>query len=399
MKKLVIILSVLTSLVMLFAAVSFAEDVTEEEKARILTRGYDISEFTVIDDTADEVIISDLAETQNPFHLMGQAKFTGGSGTMTLEFEGNAVGVIIEKGAYTIFIDDEEIDKVWASSSSAPQIVFYTEDLDNTDHNITVRTEPELATEKTGENYSVIEGFFVQTVPGKGSATGGNSEFDPTKQDISLEERNKIITGEYDLKDYIIIDDTAAGVVQSGLSSTSNDIHLNGSAFFTGGNGSVTYTFEGTSVGVIVEKGGFEVLVDGNNKGQFTLKPAGGPSVLCLISGLEPGTHTIEVKISASLATEGTGESWSVFEGFFIQREPGKEETVITTEPTEEKTEEPVNTKAPATDKPDPTSEPDTSGETVPSTGDDTMLPVVLAIIAGLALMVVFTAAFSKKRT
>lgn len=342
-KKTMAALCLMVALILSTACLSFAEDVTEEEKARILTRGYDISEFTVIDDTSEEVVISDLAETVHSVHLMGQARFTGGFGSMMLGFEGNAVGVIIEKGAFTVYIDDEETDVIWASSAGAPQLIYYIENLDNTYHTITLVSDPDLATEKIGENYSVIEGFIVQTVPGNGSATGGDSEFDPGRQDISEAERNKIITNGQDLSDYIIIDDTAIGISQSGMSSTSDNAHINGNAMFTGGDAVVNYTFEGNCVGVIAEKGGFEIFVDGKSEGQFMLQTANAPSVLCFISDLAPGKHTVEVRASASLAKEGTGENWSVFEGFFVQREPEKGEEIAETQtPTDAPTQAPT---------------------------------------------------------
>ena len=55
-KKTMAALCLMAALILSAACLSFAEDVTEEEKARILTRGYDISEFTVIDNTSEEFL-------------------------------------------------------------------------------------------------------------------------------------------------------------------------------------------------------------------------------------------------------------------------------------------------------------------------------------------------------
>ena len=73
------------------------------------------------------------------------------------------------------------------------------------------------------------------------------------------------------------------------------------------------------------------------------LQTANAPSVLCFISDLAPGKHTVEVRASASLAKEGTGENWSVFEGFFVQREPEKGEEIAETQtPTDAPTQAPT---------------------------------------------------------
>lgn len=335
-----------------------AEDVPAEEIARIITRGYDLSDFTVIDDTDELVIISDMAETVDSIHLCGQAHFRGEIGSMTLNFEGNAVGVLAEKGGFEIMIDDESFGTVWTSSAGAPQVIFYTETLENTEHTITVITDPELSTEKIGERYSVLEGFFIQSVPGTGSATGGDPDFDPEKQDVPAEERAKIDSGEYDLTDFRIVDDTAPGVVSKGMSVTENAAHLCGNANFTSGTGSLTYTFEGNAIGVLAEKGGFVIEIDGENMGQFGAAYTGQPQVIFYTGTLKHGTHTIKVTTDPNVAKEYTGESWSVPEGFFVQKEAGKGSadgapvppTEVPTEaPTEAPTEVPteVPTKAP----------------------------------------------------
>ena len=408
LKRLASVVAALIALCMLFTLIpSMAETVSDEEKARIVTHGYDLSEFTVIDDTDESVIISGLAETSGAAYLCGQAHFTGATASMTLDFEGNAIGFIAQKGGFEIVIDDETVDNVWASSVGAPQVVFYTETLSNDSHTITVITDPSLASEKIGENYSVLEGFFVQTTPGTGSATGGNSEFDPSKQDIAAEERAKINAGDYDLSDFRIVDDCAPGVVATGLSVTEHASHLCGNANFTAGTGSLTLSFEGTAIGILAEKGGFEVEIDGNVVGRFGCASIGAPQVLFYTEGLSSGIHTVKVTTVPDVSREHTGEAWSVLEGFFVQIEPGKGSAngvaaptdEPTNEPTEEPTEEPTQDIPQVTDKPaDPTSEPQpTTAEQTPSTGDNNLLPLVIVAIG--CVVGVFLLILGKKKS
>ena len=100
-------IAVLTALTVLAALIvamipAAADTVSEEDLARIDTHGYDLSAFTVLDDSDEEVIKSDLGETHAAVHLCGQAYFTGERGSLTLFFEGNAVGLLAEKGGFDI---------------------------------------------------------------------------------------------------------------------------------------------------------------------------------------------------------------------------------------------------------------------------------------------------------
>ncbi|MBO4325991.1 MAG: hypothetical protein J5950_01820 [Clostridia bacterium] len=334
-----------TAICILLSGIAVMADVPADDVARIETHGYDLSAFTVIDDTDESVVINNLAETAAAVHLCGQAHFTGAVGSMTLTFEGNAVGVIVEKGGYEIFIDDESMGMFWASAIGAPQVMYYTGTLTNDTHTITVTTNPEFATEKIGENYSVLEGFFVQTTPGTGSAAD-DPGFDPAKQDIAAEERAKINAGNYDLTDFRIVDDCAPNVLAQGLSVTEHESHLNGNANFTAGTGSLSYTFEGTAVGVLVEKGGFEVEIDGTVIGRCGAATIGAPQVVFYTGDLSNGTHTIKVTTVPDVSNEYTGEPWSVIEGFFVQKEPGvgsadgaSQQPETTEQPTEQPTE------------------------------------------------------------
>lgn len=238
---------------------------------------------------------------------------------MTLFFEGNAVGVLAEKGGFDIFIDEEPVANVWNESCGKPKVLYYTETLSNGVHTITIITNPELAIEKNESAYSVLEGFFVQREPGVGSATGGNPSFDPSKKDITKEERAKIFTGDFDLTGYRIVDDTAPGVVKRAIGITIDVIHLNGAASFTEGAGSLSYTFEGNAVGVLAEKGGFEIEIDGISAGRSAAISVGAPQIVYFTSELDSGVHTIKVTTIPGLAIECTGEPWSVLEGFFVR--------------------------------------------------------------------------------
>ena len=394
---LVMLAVISTAVCILLSGTAAKAEVPADDVARIETHGYDLSAFTVIDDTDESVIINNLAETAAAAHLCGQAHFTGNVGSMSLTFEGNAVGIIVEKGGYEIFIDDESMGMFWASSVGAPQVMYYTGALTNDTHTITVTTNPEFASEKIGENYSVLEGFFVQTTPGIGAAAD-EPNFDPTKQDIAAEERAKINAGDYDLTDFRIVDDCAPNVLAQGLSVTEHESHLNDNANFTAGTGSLSYTFEGTAIGVLAEKGGFEVEIDGNVIGRCGAASIGAPQVVFYTGNLENGTHTIKVTTIPEVSKEYTGEPWSVIEGFFVQKEPGvgsadgaSQQPEPTEQPTEQPTDKPTDNPA-VTEKPAPT-----GSESAPATGDVNMLPVVIIALTCAAAIAFVTILGRKK--
>ena len=296
------------------------KEVTAEDVARIVTNGYDLSGFKVIDDTDESIITEGMGVDSYPIHLGGQAHFTKDVGSMTLFFEGTAVGVLAEKGGFDILIDEEPVATVWAISSGKPKVLYYTETLSNGVHTITVITNPELAIEKTEASFSVLEGFFVQRDPGVGSATGGDPFFDPAKKDVHEKERAKIYAGDFDLTEYRIVDDTAPGVVKRAINITEDARHINEAASFTDKTGSLSYTFEGSAVGVLAEKGGFEIEIDGISFGCTSAAFIGTPQIVFFTDKLSSGVHTIKVTTVPELAVERTGEFWSVLEGFFVRK-------------------------------------------------------------------------------
>ncbi|MBO4325989.1 MAG: hypothetical protein J5950_01810 [Clostridia bacterium] len=384
------ILTALTVLAALMAAMipAAADTVSDEDIARIVTNGYDLSAFTVLDDTDEEVVISDLGVTNAAVHLCGQAHFTGEIGSMTLFFEGSAVGLLAEKGGFDIYIDDEPVGTVWAAAVGAPQVVFYTEALSNDSHVITVIANRDLASMKIGENYTVFEGFFVQTNPGTGSAGAEWTDYytgpieEPTAapgKDIS-----DILAEGYDLSEFTVLDDTDEEVHLSDLAETKAASHLFGQASFTGGIGSMSLDFEGNAVGLIAEKGGFDIYIDDDLVESVWAAASGAPKVVYYKGDLSNDTHNITVVTNPDLATEHIGEKYSVLEGFFVQTVPGKGSAdgaplptdAPTAVPTEAPTEMPTAapTAAP-TDKPaDNTSAPvktDEPSKATPKSGDD----------------------------
>ncbi len=296
-----------------------SKEVTADDVARIVTNGYDLSDFKVIDDSDESIITEGMGVHNYHIHLGGRAHFTKDVGSMTLFFEGTAVGVLAETGGFDILIDEMLVETAWTASCGRPKVLYYTESLSNGVHTITVITNPELAIEKTEAPYSVLEGFFVQREPGVGSATGGDPSFDPAKKDIAEEERAKIYAGEFDLTGYRIVDDTAPGVVKRAIGITIDVTHINGAASFTDRAGSLSYSFEGNAVGVLAEKGGFEIEIDGIIAGRSSVSSVGAPQIVFFTSELDSGVHTIKVTTVPELAVECTGEPWSVLEGFFVR--------------------------------------------------------------------------------
>ena len=362
-----------------------AETVSEEDLARIDTHGYDLGAFTVLDDSDEEVITSDLGETTAAVHLCGQAHFTGETGSMTLAFEGNAVGLLAEKGGFDIYIDDEPVGTVWAAAVGAPQVVFYTEALTNDSHVITVLSNRDLASLKIGENYSVFEGFFVQTNPGTGSAGAEWTDYytDPIEEPTQApgKDIDGILTEGYDLGEFTVLDDTDEAVHISNLAETKSTMHLYGQASFTGETGTMSLDFEGNAVGLIVEKGGFDIYIDDNLVDSVWAASSGSPKVVYYNGGLSNDTHNITVVTNPELATEHIGEKYSVLEGFFVQTVPGKGSAdgaplPTNAPPTEVPTAAPTEVPAAApTDKPsDKTYPPAQTGvpsKATPKSGDN----------------------------
>ena len=416
-------IAVLTALLVLVGVLSAgipaaAETVSDEDLARIVTNGYDLSAFTVLDDSDEEVIESGLGVTNAAIHLCGQAYFTGEVGSLTLSFEGNAVGLLAEKGGFEIYIDDEPIGKVWAASVGAPQVVFYTEALSNDSHVITVITNRDLATLKIGENYSVFEGFFVQTNPGTGSAGAEWTDYynDPVELPTQepVDNLDSILTEGYDLSAFTVLDDTDEAVIITNMAETKSDVHLYGQASFTGGTGSMSLDFEGTAVGLIVEKGGFDIYIDDDLIDTIWAAASGAPKVVFYKGGLGNDTHNITVVTNPELAREHIGENYSVLEGFFVQTVPGKGSADGATEPPETPTKAPTeaptaapttaptekpvdNTAVPATEASKPAETPK-SGESSGGNNFSKILPFIIMGVVVLAAVIVIVAILAKRK-
>lgn len=150
-----------------FTVMAEDEYTYESEFAKLPDEVKAMENIRFIDDHAEEVIQTNCATNNHGAHPYGDAWFTGESGaSLTLEFEGTTIGLVVQKGAFEIYIDDEYIDTVWKASNpnGGSQLAYFNDSLENDIHTIQVVTDAETARENTPENYSVFHGFIVQDV-------------------------------------------------------------------------------------------------------------------------------------------------------------------------------------------------------------------------------------------
>lgn len=197
------------------------------------------------------------------------------------------------------------------------------------------------------------------------------------------------------------IDDHDEDVVQSNLANNEHEAHPYGNAWFTGQSGaSLTYEFEGTTIGFLCQKGAFEIYIDDEYVDTVWKAYNGETQLAYFNDSLENDIHVITVVTDATIASQETPENYSVFHGFIVQ---DVVEPLPTIKPTEAPTEAPATvapTAAPATVAPTvaPTAAPTTAPTEVPddtsSESNDKTLIIVfivlgaLVVCAGVALVV-----------
>lgn len=165
LRKLVLLLTVFVLAFSVCAVYAEEEYTYESEFAKLPDDVKAMENIRLIDDHDEEVMQASCGDHQWEEHLFGSSYFTGDSGgTLQLEFAGTLIGVLVEKGGFDIYIDDEYIDTLAIPANGGTQLLYLNDKLENDYHVITVVTNKEAALENTPENYSVFRGFIVQDV-------------------------------------------------------------------------------------------------------------------------------------------------------------------------------------------------------------------------------------------
>ena len=298
MKRSIFFILALCVIISCMAGFSFAEDaelakINNYEQIAASTE-YNLA---VINNISWQVKPDGLGEFANDGAYNGDVYCTGTVGAKaTVTFYGSVFGVIVQRGGWKITIDGQEAGNI-EDSTDGFRVAYFTDKLEEKAHTAVIEIT------FAGGDWPKLDAFLVDA--------------DVSQENAKIKNLGEIAAStEYNLA---IINNISWQVKPDGVGEFANDGAYNGDVYCTGTVGAkATVTFYGSVFGVIVQRGGWKITIDGQEAGNIE-DSTDGFRVAYFTDTLEKAVHTAVIEITFA------GGDWPKLDAFLVDADVSQE--------------------------------------------------------------------------